>query len=264
MSLPPSWIRNSNIPSPSPVLNQVFDVLYNPDMTMEDLADVISFDAGLTARTLRSANSAFSRPVSEITTVLDAIVRIGLLPTIHIITATEVAAVFFSVPGNYGDMKYHWNHHILVASLAEAHAKHFNLSDPGRWFVGGLIHDIGRLMMLKVDPVKYAQAIQLHDDEQIDLREAEKLLFDYSHDIAGGLLLDFWRFPSDLADAAYEHHKEFSDIEDFCSGIGIANQVANAIQNNLPLPEFSGIPVPDIIIAANERYELMKKVSGFC
>ncbi|MCG7928971.1 MAG: HDOD domain-containing protein [Candidatus Thiodiazotropha lotti] len=86
--------------------------------------------------------------------------------------------------------------------------------------------------------------------------------FDYSHDIAGGLLLDYWRFPTDIADAAYEHHNEFKAYEDFGSGIGVANSIANAIQNEEPLPEFSNLPVSELVIQANDRYEVMKKVAG--
>jgi putative nucleotidyltransferase with HDIG domain len=232
-------------------------------MRMEDLAETIAVDTGLTTRTLRMANSAFSRPASPVTSVLDAIVHIGLVSTVHIITATEVAAIFFSVPGRYGDMMRHWNHHIRVASLAQAYAHQLGLADPGRWFVGGLLHDIGRLIMLKSDPVKYARVLELTDREQVDLREAERVYFGLAHDVAGGMLLDFWHFPKDLSGAAYDHHQDFFSPEDFCTGIGVADLIAHGIDDEHAIPEFTGVPVADIIQSLSKRYEMIKKVSGF-
>ncbi len=263
MLLPPRWIRDANLPTPSPVLHRLLDLLYQPDMCMEELAETIAVDAGLTTRTLRVANSAFARPASPVTSVLDAIVRIGLLSTVHIITATEVAAVFFSVPGRYGDMARHWDHHIRVASLAEAYAHQLGLADPGRWFVGGLLHDVGRLVMLKSDPIKYAQALDLANQEQMDLREAEQQVFGLPHDAAGGMLLDFWHFPEDLAGAAYDHHQACVDPKAFSSGIGLADRLAHAMDEAVSMSEFTGVSATDIIQASTQRYAQMKKVSGF-
>ncbi|MET0076411.1 MAG: HDOD domain-containing protein [Candidatus Thiodiazotropha lotti] len=262
MSFHPNWNVNANIPSPSPILARIFEKLNSSDLNIKNLAEIITADAEVSARMLRLANAAYSSPTSKISNVLDAIIQFGLTTTIHVITATEVASIFCKVPGKLGMMKNHWKHHILVASLAESIANLHNLPDPGRWFLGGLVHDIGRLMMLKVDSDRYSLAIEMHEMEGIDLREAEKVYFDYSHDIAGGLLLDYWRFPSDIADAAYEHHTEFKAYEDYGSGIGVADTIANAIQTNQSLPHYSDLPVSEIVIAANDRYELMKKVAS--
>lgn len=262
MELSQKWIGNIDITSPSSVLINVFDVLNSPRIVMKDLTDIITTDIGLRSQVLKCTNVVLSSPRSRITTVHDAINRLGFSTTIYIIIATEVSSIFFSVPGKLGIMKTHWKHNLMVASIAESIANHHNLPDPCRWFLGGLIHDIGRLLMLKVDACKYDMAVKKHLTQGIGLREAENDLFGYSHDIAGGLLLDYWQFPIDIADAAYDHHKEFKAYEDFGSGIGIADCIANSIQNNKTIPNIPNLPVSEIVINASDRFEVMKKVTG--
>lgn len=259
----PRLIREANLPSPSPTLNHLFEMLFSKDTAIDDLAEVIALDAGLTVRILHCANAAFSSPVSKIGSVKDAIVRLGMHTTIQIITATEVAAVFFSVPGEYGDMQHHWEHNLLVGCLSEAYAMHFELPNPGYWFIGGLLHDIGRLLLITSDPITYADIVKTVKGDGGDIRQAEKANFEYSHDTIGGLLLDFWQFPSAFADAAYHHHRDFCAVGDICSGVGVANAISHALQgDNEPLPEYSGIPVIQIVDAASERFDIMKKMSG--
>ena len=258
----PRLIRETNIPSTSPTLNHLFKLLFERDTSIDDIAEVISTDAGLSLKMLHCANAAFSSPVSKVDSVKDAVVRLGMHTTIQIITATEIAAVFFSVPGQYGDAQHHWEHHLLVGCLSEAYAKHFKLQNPGCWFIGGLLHDIGRLVLITSDPVKYAEVVVTAKNDNVDIRQIEKAQFGYSHDTLGGLLLECWQFPDAFAQAAYHHHCEFRAKDDICSGVGLANAISHALQGDDSLPEYSGVPIIKIVDAASDRYDLMKKMSG--
>lgn len=262
MTLPNTIIREADIPSPSPVIHRLLEMMFAPETSLDDLAQALSSDAGLSARTLRAANAAFSSPKQRIEDIRDAVVRIGLVGAIHLISTAEIKAVFFAVPGQPGDMKRLWVHNLVTACLADAYARFHRLEKPGRWYTGGLLHDIGRLVMLRHDPVKYSEAMALVAADGRDICDAERELFRVSHEEVGAKLMQLWRFPASIADAAYHHNRPFVAWDDFRTGISIANDLANALEGNESLPHFAGLPVERIVADASEKYETMKRASG--
>ncbi|MCU7852581.1 MAG: HDOD domain-containing protein [Candidatus Thiodiazotropha sp. (ex Monitilora ramsayi)] len=262
MTLPHTIVREADLPSPSPILNHLFDMMFDPNTSLDDLADTISTDAGLSARTLRSANAAFSSPEQKIENVRDAVVRIGLITTIHILTATEIKAVFFSVPGHHGDMQQLWRHNLVTACIADAYAHHYDFEKPARWFTGGLLHDIGRLVLLRHDPVKYTDAVAREISGEQAICDAEREIFGISHEEVGAELMTLWQFPDEIAEAAYHHDQPFVSHDDFRTGICIANELAKALESDEPLPKHDDFSAEKIIAEAGEKYEVMKKASG--
>ena len=263
MALPHPILRNTKLTTPSPIINRLLEMMFDPETSLKDLADTLSTDASLTARTLAAANAAFSYPEQRIDNLHDAVVRIGLIPIINIITTTEIQAVFLSVPGRHGDMKQLWTHNLVTACIADAYAHHHQLDQPARWFTGGLLHDIGRLLLLAHDPVKYTQVVSGAAADSLFICDAEEAQFGISHQELGYQLMTQWRFPDSIAEAAYHHQQPFVSLADFRSGICIANDLANALDGAFPLPQYESFSAEQIIANASVKYEMMKKVSGF-
>jgi putative nucleotidyltransferase with HDIG domain len=262
MTIPHSLARETTLPSPSPIIHHLIEMLFDPSTSLKDLADTLSTDASLSARTLSAANAAFSCPERRIDNVCDAVVRIGLIQIIHIITATEIKAVFLSVPGNYGDMRKLWTHNLVTACIADAYARHLKLEKPAHWFTGGLLHDIGRLILLAHDPIEYAEVVTRVRQTGRPICEAEKEIYGISHQELGHQLMTLWRLPQEIAEAAFHHQQPFLDYEDFRSGITIANGLANALDYAAPLPKYEHFCVKRVIAEASVKYERLKKVSG--
>jgi putative nucleotidyltransferase with HDIG domain len=238
-------------------------MIFDPETSLNDLADTLSTEASLSARTLAAANAAFSYPEQRIDNVHDAVVRIGLIPIINIITTSEIQAVFLSVPGRHGDMKQLWTHNLVTACIADAYAHHHKLENPARWFTGGLLHDIGRLLLLAHDPVKYTQVATQVAAGEMTICDAEQAQFGISHQELGYQLMTQWHLPESIAEAAYHHEQPFVSFGDFRTGIGIANDLANALDGTIPLPQYETFSAEQIIANASVKYEMMKKVSGF-
>ncbi len=263
MAIPHPILRDTPLAAPSPIINRLLEMMFDPDTSLDDLADTLSTDASLSARTLAAANAAFSYPEHRIDNVHDAVVRIGLIPIIHIITTTEIQAVFLSVPSKHGDMKQLWLHNLVTACIADAYAHHHELERPARWFTGGLLHDIGRLLLLAHDPVKYQEvATQVAAGEML-ICDAERGQYGISHQELGFQLMTQWRFADSLAEAAFHHQQPFVSLSDFRSGISIANDLANALDGAIPLPQFESFSAEQLIANASVKYETMKRVSGF-
>ncbi len=262
MALPHPIVRESTLASPSPVVLRLFEMMFEPATSLTGLAATLSTDAALTARTLSTANAAYSYPKHRIDNVQEAVVRIGLIPLIHIITATEIKGVFLSVPGPHGDMKSLWTHSLITACIADVYAHELRLERPSRWFTSGLLHDIGRLLMLSHDPVKYAEVVVALAGGQA-ICDAERDAFGISHQELGHQLMTLWRFPESIAAAAFHHDRPCVDYGDFHTGIGIANELANALEGDRSLPQYEPFSSERLIAAASVKYEKMKAVSGF-
>jgi HD-like signal output (HDOD) protein len=258
-----SIVRWTNLPSPSPIIERILDLIYTPDSDVDDLISVIQSDAVLTAKILRFANSVFSSPVSEIDNLKDAVMRVGMIQTVQIVSATEIAGMFFCVPLPHGDIRKLWAHNLLVACLSNAYAGANGLSNPGRWFFAGLLHDIGRLVLICHDPVKYYQAITHAEEAGIDLRAAEEVVVGYSHEEIGGQLLKFWNLPDDFAYAALGHHAPFACVEDYASGVGICNNIANEIQFRGP-PNIGDYSLPGLDKMIGDSIDMYNEISEVC
>jgi putative nucleotidyltransferase with HDIG domain len=262
MALPHPIVRETILASPSPIINRLIEMLFDPSTSLNDLAATLSTDAALSARALSAANAAFSYPENRIDNVHDAVIRIGLIQIIHIISATEIKAVFFSVPGRHGDMKQLWTHNLVTACIADTYAQHLKLENPTRWFTGGLLHDIGRLLLLTHDPVKYAEVVARYRSGGQHICDVEQAFYGISHQELGHQLMTLWRFPQEVADAAFHHQQPFVAYEDIRSGITIANGLANALDNANTLPKYEAFSTERVIADASVKYETMKKVSG--
>jgi HD-like signal output (HDOD) protein len=263
MSLPHPIVRDTKLSSPSPVINRLIEMMFEPTTSLDDLAATLSADASLSARTLSVANAAFSSPQHRIDNVHDAVVRIGLIPVIHIITASEIKAVFLSVPGKHGDMKQLWMHNLVTACIADAYAHHLKLEEPARWFTGGMLHDIGRLLLLAHDPIKYSEVTSAITSGREEICDAEQEAFGITHQELGNQLMTQWRFPDAIAEAAFHHDQPFISYADFRSGISIANTLANALGDTRPLPKYASFSAERVIAESSVKYEMMKKISGF-
>jgi HD-like signal output (HDOD) protein len=239
------------------------DIIYTPDSDINDLISVIQSDAVLSSKILRFANSVFSSPAVEIDNLKDAVTRIGVIQTVRIVSATEVAGMFFSVPLPYGDICKLWAHNLLVACLSNSYAGANGLGNPGRWFFAGLLHDIGRLVLICHDPVKYCEAIKYAKKAGIDLGTAEKSVIGYSHQEVGSHLLKFWKLPVDFADAALGHHAPFVSKEDYASGVGVCNSIANEMQISGP-PNIGDDCSPGFDSMIAESIDMYNEISEVC
>jgi putative nucleotidyltransferase with HDIG domain len=262
MALPHPIIREAPLASPSPIINRLIEMLFDPSASINDLATTLSTDAALSARALGAANAALSYPKNRIDNVHDAVIRIGLIQIIHFITTAEIKAVFLSVPGKHGNMKALWTHNMITACIADAYAQHLQLEKPARWYTGGLLHDIGRLLLLVHDPVKYAEVVARVSSNEQSTCDAESEVYGISHQHLGHQLMTLWRFPEEIAEAAFHHQQPFVAYEEFRSGITIANGLANALYSATTLPKYKTFSATRVIADASIKYERLKMASG--
>lgn len=178
----------------------------DPQSSSHHIAEVIRHDVDLTARLLKLVNSAFYGFPGQIDSISRAMTIIGTTQLRDLALATIVMQQFEGIDHDKVSMVSFWQHSIAVGVAARNIAILRREADVERFFLMGVVHDIGRLVMLMQIPGAMSQAIQQAADNQSFLYAEEKQLCAYDHAEVGAALFKEWKLPLVLQEAAAYHH----------------------------------------------------------
>jgi putative nucleotidyltransferase with HDIG domain len=182
------------------------EVVSDPRTSAADVGRVIAEDPGLTARLLKLVNSAMYNFPSRIDTVSHAISIVGTAQLQDLALATSVIRLFASMPQGLVTMESFWRHSVACGVTARALAGRRRESNVERYFVAGLLHDIGRLIMYMQVPEQSRMAVTRSRDQRRPLFHLEQELLGFDHSHVGQALLDMWKLPPALREAVAHHH----------------------------------------------------------
>ena len=188
------------------IYQRLMEVIDNPSSSASDVANVISCDPGLTARLLRIVNSAFYSFPSKIDTVSRGVTILGTKELCDLALATSVMKMFDEALKGLVDMTLFWQHSIGCGVFARKLALFRHEPNAERFFVMGILHDIGRLILLSHAPDIIRAAIVRAFQSRRALHGIEKSMLTFTHaDVAAGLL-KAWNLPSSHQEAVALHH----------------------------------------------------------
>lgn len=216
------------------------------DVDVTTLAEKMSRDQALAAKTLRLANSSFYGLPAKVRTVKQAIVVLGFDSARALAIASSVIETFGSSQSAHIDVAGFWRHSIATALCAKILARHAGL-DQDYAFLAGLLHDIGRLLLASSFPDQYAQVTACCQSDDTLLNEAEQRVLGVDHQRAGQMLAEAWKFPPLIQRAIGQHHLPAG--ADLCNLPGIVH-VANAMVHALDLCGGEHIAVPRLLDSA--------------
>jgi HD-like signal output (HDOD) protein len=141
-----------------------------------------------------------------------AVVSLGFHHVSDIAMSCGVLNMF---PGDKADMDpvVFWEHSLGCALVCRYLAKKIKLSDPGKAYLAGLLHDLGIIVNLWVLPKEFRIAYELARFEGIPLHEAEQRSMGFSHCDSGRLLAEHWGLAPDLIDVVAHHHAPEASLE---------------------------------------------------
>lgn len=195
-----------------------------------DIADLLSDDTGVSVRLLRISNSAFYGFPASIDTITRAITVIGTRQLSDIVLATSVIDMFNGIDHELVNIESFWRHSIATGTVARILANFRRETNIEKYFVSGMLHDIGRLAMFMVVPKESQLALTRAYEEQRMLEEVEREIFGFDHADVGGVLLKKWKLPKNLVDAAHYHHQPGKATEQDTIVIHVAEVIASAMQ----------------------------------
>lgn len=188
------------------VFLRVNEMIDSPRYTAADIGHVISRDPSLTARLLKIANSAFYNFPSQIDSVSRAITIIGTRELRDLILATSVARLFKGLPNELVSMDDFWRHSVCCGLAARALASRRGERQLERFFVAGLLHDIGSLLIYRKLPELAREALLRCQHNDVALYRAEQDVIGFDHAAVGGEILRKWKLPEQLQEVVECHH----------------------------------------------------------
>jgi HD-like signal output (HDOD) protein len=219
------------LPSLPHIVIELIDALDNGDVDTNTLAQKISHDQALTAKVLGLANSSFYGMQSKVGSIANAIAVLGFNSVRSLVTAAAVVKTFSEDKSNEINYSEFWKHAIATALAAKAIAKHLR-GNEDQAFIGGLLHNIGRLVLATYSPLRYQEVLRWRSQHDGDLRAAELHILGIDHKTAGRAVLAHWKFPASIV--------ETLDTPDMgkspqCSRAAAVATVADAIAYGLDL-----------------------------
>ncbi len=195
------------VPSLPAVVVKLKEYLNDPEVNFTSLARVIELDPGLTANVLQLSNSAYFGWRGTISSVRDAISRLGTSRIFQMVLCMSVAPLVRRPVKGYGlTAEQLWDHSIAAAICSEQIAFKLQLSCANQAFTTGLLHDLGKIVLgtfVEIDDQPIREVVA---SDQLTFDEAERMVLGIDHAEAGAHLLRAWNLPEDVVAAARWHH----------------------------------------------------------
>ena len=202
-----------NLPTLPTIVNELTNVLQNPDASTFVVEDVMTADQSMTMKILRVANTSFYRGSRD--RVTDASEAIGTLGFEKIRNVVLTTSVFKMFSGPSAEQKFSleglWKHCLGVASASRCIAKFLGKDWHERAYTCGLVHDIGKVARFKLDESDQTQDFlndsQTSLDKNINFYKSELINQSPRHDYLGFLICKNWGLSRFVEGVVRWHHE---------------------------------------------------------
>jgi len=206
-------------------------IVSNQRYDIEDVANCVKYDQALTLKLLSAANSAAYRSGERVSTVHEAVLRLGSSQVLTIAVSKEVRSSFrVGFPAYRLEEGELWKHSVATALAGEIASCYCDLSSSPEVFTTALLHDVGKLVLGHfIDNSIFHAISELRVSERISCIEAESRVLGISHASLGGYIAENWNLPKSIVDGIRYHHDPALGGKDICYLVFLSNCVAHRI-----------------------------------
>lgn len=192
----------------------VLRMLATPEIELRAVADVIATDPILAACVLKVANSAVFGRSRTVTSIREAVSRLGTMPLRRVAIAWAVLGVFdrFRTPGFWRHDKF-LVHSGATAMLMTDLAESMHATDLDAAYLVGLLHDIGKLILAVKMPEEYQQVMRRQELSRRPLTECELEILGIDHAELSGMAIEKWNLPEPVCTAVRDHHAAANGLD---------------------------------------------------
>ncbi len=208
MNHAPLISRLNELPRIQKILQELLELVNQEEVDFKRLAQKLSMDQVLSARLLRMANSAHFGGNKTVTSVNEALIRVGTGPVKTLVVASVLSSAFPNIETL--DMEQYWSDTFEISVLSSRIA-HCVKIDADEVFTTGVLHNIGELMIHTLVP-EQALIINSKVLSGQDPISAQEEVLDVSGATLGSVLAKSWKFPDEMVDAI-KHYPEPRDSE---------------------------------------------------
>jgi len=206
-------INAKAMPAMSSTIVKLGKLVNDPETPMDDIVHALQLDPGITANVLKLANSAALGLPRQVSSIGEAVVRIGTKQLYHIALSSSLKPMVDKTLGGYDlEEGFFWRHSIAVATASETIAQLLR-KKPGDAFTAGILHDVGKQVISDF----IQRTTELFDkiqDTKITFDAIERDILGIDHAELGASVLEKWDIPSPLVNVARYHHQPDKATED--------------------------------------------------
>lgn len=221
------------MPSLPTSVTKVLEICNDPKASPADLNQIISVDPVLMGKVMKLINSAYYGLNQEITSLVRAIIMLG-------INTVKNLALSTAVLGNLGDssnadglnMEGFWQHSLCVGVTSKLIAiqRKIDRKEHEEYFMAGLLHDIGKIPLNNRLARIYVEMLSSSDTEGLPLYVAETQQLGMNHAEVGTIIAENWKLSDEIGDVVGHHHSTemySGDYTDIVYTVALANYFAN-------------------------------------
>ncbi|WP_343586380.1 HDOD domain-containing protein [Herbaspirillum sp.] len=229
-----------DLPALPHIVLELFRALDKEDVDANFLSQKISYDQALAAKVLGLANSSFYGMQGKVGSIAYAVAVLGFGCIRSLATAAGLAQIFSGRASSELHAQL-WTHAIATALAARSLAKCIGENED-QAFIAGLLHNIGRLVLITHYPVRYQDVLSWSSAHDAELSLAEVAVLGVDHKLVGRAVLTRWKFPASIvatldtvAQGAPDLHGKAASV------IVVADAIAHAL--DLQSPPDNQVPV---------------------
>ena len=198
-----------SLPSLPSLYFRIMDAVASPNSSLEEIGHIIACDPAMTAKVLQLVNSAFFGMARRVSNPTEAVQYLGVERIRSLVLTLHVFSCFEKTRIKNFSVEHTMNHCMATGIVAKVIA---SMQKAGREMaeeacVAGMLHDIGKVMLAVSLPDEYSRAVQLSQQENIPISQAEREVFGANHAQVGAYLLGLWGLPVTIVEAVAFHHE---------------------------------------------------------
>ena len=199
-----------HLPPLSPSVSKILELANDITASPKDLLNIIKIDPVLTGKILKVINSAYYALPNQIASLNKALILMGFNTIKNLALSTAIIDNVKGAGNKDFDTNALWDHclAVAVASKSLARAANVKLSELEEYFIGGLLHDIGRVVIIQNMPEHYIKVVNHPDKSTRPLIEIEKEMMGMNHCEAGAIIAAKWQLPDNLTAIIKNHHND--------------------------------------------------------
>ena len=237
-------------------------LIADPESKINDIARQVSTDPTLTAELLKLVNSPIYRVSKKVDNIEEAVMRVGMKGLRNLVYSYGTMKILGT---KYNQMRELWNHSNQVALFAFGIARNFirELKILEDVFVGGILHDLGKILIASLHPDLLDKITNFCKVKGISQNLLEDLSVGLNHAETGALIATKWNFPDQLVAAIRYHHEPASVDDEYKAVVNVvylANFIANMEKNDLTYDQIDPVVKKHFKLTSEEEFG--KFVSG--
>lgn len=197
------------MPQLPPTVTKVIKICNDMNASPTDISRIISLDPVLTGKVLRLINSAYYGLVHEISSIVRAIIMLGMNTVKNLALSTAVLSGLKKTDNSKAlDMDEFWRHCLGVGVISKLIAKSRGVGQNRleEYFIAGLLHDIGKIPLNSLFPEEYSEVIALSREEGAPFYVSENEILEIDHSAVGEMIMKNWNLRAEITDAITHHH----------------------------------------------------------